>query len=461
MYQNKESAFQILLYGTPGTGKTEYAKSIARSVGRSPRFVMYGAPDISRTGNRFWAVYLSEKIASDNDLLIVDEADDLLGTVNRFYQKETEKANLNTLLDSLKKPVIWIVNDISDIHPSILRRFAYSIMFEPLKTEQKKFLWKNMAKEYAYTISEKEVNKLAEQYNVNTAGIAHAIKISSLIPETSVEERNKTMNTVLMAQNLIINGNVKSDELSKPSGLFNPEFVNTDIPIDRIVNAITHYAKNAEDVCPFDKRSLCIMFYGIPGTGKSETARFLSQINDIGIIQKRYSDLVSKWVGESEKNISKAFKKAEESGKILFIDEADSLFIERTEAKNSWERSMTNEFLSQIESYKGILICCTNLLSHLDSAMFRRFSFKIEFQPVIKEKRVPLYLQYFSRYGELTDNDVDSIKKIESLTPGDLSAVSSSLMFESNVTHSKIIESVIREYRYKEKKGIKSIGFKI
>ncbi len=78
------------------------------------------------------------------------------------------------------------------------------------------------------------------------------------------------------------------------------------------------------------------------------------------------------WVGEGEKNIKRAFAEAESEEAILIIDEADSLLFNRDRAVRSWEISFTNEFLTRMERFRGILICTTNRVEDLDSASLRR-----------------------------------------------------------------------------------------
>ena len=126
-----------------------------------------------------------------------------------------------------------------------------------------------------------------------------------------------------------------------------------------------------------------LLFYGPPGTGKSELARFIANRVDREIICKRISDLQSMWAGAGEKNIKQAFQKAEAEEAVLIIDEADSVLFTRERARHPWEISFTNEFLTQMERYRGILVCTTNRLDDLDPASLRRFNHKIGFDYLI------------------------------------------------------------------------------
>jgi len=118
--------------------------------------------------------------------------------------------------------------------------------------------------------------------------------------------------------------------------------------------------------------------YGAPGTGKTDFARQLAVQLDIGLALYRASDLLSKWVGEAEKNIRAAFEYSEESGSLLVIDEIDTFLFPRNQARQSRELSQVKEFLTSLESYQGLFIGTTNILERLDPAVLRRFHHKVE-----------------------------------------------------------------------------------
>ena len=94
---------------------------------------------------------------------------------------------------------------------------------------------------------------------------------------------------------------------------------------------------------------------------------------------KRASDILGCHVGESEHNVSAMFREAERSDAILFIDEADSFFENRGNAKNHWEVTLVNEFICQMDFFNGMLIAATNYENVLDWAIRRRFQLKLSF----------------------------------------------------------------------------------
>ena len=175
---------------------------------------------------------------------------------------------------------------------------------------------------------------------------------------------------------------------------------------------------------------------------------------------KRASDLISMWVGKTEENIREAFEEAEKDNAVLFIDEADSFFINRQTAARSWEVSQTNELLTQMENYKGILICCTNLLDHLDSAVLRRFAWKIQFQPLTDEGKIRVCSKFFPELA-LDETAKQRLTAIAGLTPGQIKAVWQKHRFipASQIQPGLIIAALENEARY-EKGNSVTIGFR-
>lgn len=155
-------------------------------------------------------------------------------------------------------------------------------------------------------------------------------------------------------------------------------------------------------------------------------------------------------MGETEKNIARAFKESERDKSILFIDEADSLFINRETAVRSWETSQTNEILTWMENFCGVFICATNRLPEIDSAAMRRFHFKVTFKPMKKDQRLRLYRSFFSFIKQpVTKSLAQRVQQIDGLTPGDMKAVRERMKYQSDIRHSEIISALEEEQNYK------------
>jgi len=202
------------------------------------------------------------------------------------------------------------------------------------------------------------------------------------------------------------------------------------------------------------------MFWGLPGTGKTEFAKYIAQATGKQLLVKRMSDLQNMFVGETEKQIAAAFRQARNENAILFLDEADSLFIDRKTSTRSWESSQTNEILTQMENFKGICICCTNLLDHIDEAALRRFSWKVKFLPLTAEGREKLFRKYFQPAGKLSKGVKTGLQNARDLTPGDFKTVWLRQQYrEQPATAVEILAELRKEVSYKRNRTGGPIGF--
>ncbi len=138
------------------------------------------------------------------------------------------------------------------------------------------------------------------------------------------------------------------------------------------------------------------LFYGPPGTGKTLTAMLLGGRNGMDVYRVDLSMIVSKYIGETEKNLAKVFDKAQHHNWILFFDEADALFGQRTETNTSNDRHANQEvayLLQRIEDFPGMVILATNLKENIDEAFFRRFQSALYFPMPDERLRYLLWKQ--------------------------------------------------------------------
>src|SRR5690606_27792777 len=156
--------------------------------------------------------------------------------------------------------------------------------------------------------------------------------------------------------------------------------VETRFEIPRIVQALKARGHGA----------LC--FYGAPGTGKTALGEYIAEHLGRPLIIKQASDLVSKYVGETEQNMAAMFREASDEKAVLLLDEADSFLLDRRGAQRSYEVTEVNEMLQQMERHDGVFICTTNLLDRIDQAALRRFTFKIKFKPLTAPQRERMFV---------------------------------------------------------------------
>lgn len=159
-----------------------------------------------------------------------------------------------------------------------------------------------------------------------------------------------------------------------------------------------------------DVKQYGILLYGVSGSGKSHYAQWLAQELKMPFIKKRCSDLIDKFVGESEKRIRAAFEEAKEKKAVLLFDEADSFLFDRKYADREHEVMSVNEFLTQMEDHPYPFIMTTNLKDKIDKASLRRFVFKIKYDYMKPENINAGIKTYFGKNFKLTDNQIKEFK---------------------------------------------------
>jgi SpoVK/Ycf46/Vps4 family AAA+-type ATPase len=169
---------------------------------------------------------------------------------------------------------------------------------------------------------------------------------------------------------------------------------------------------------------------------------------------------MSKWLGESEKQISHAFRQAQQDKALLLIDEVDGFLQDRRGAERSWEVTMVNEMLTQMESFSGVFIASTNLVEGLEPAALRRFDLKVRFDFLKPEQAWELLLRQCAALGlaEPLPEIRPRIDRLLNLTPGDFAAVARQHRFRPIETAAALITALDAECTLKDG-GRAVIGF--
>ena len=463
----KPGAANILLYGIPGTGKTEFARSIAAASGHTIYQIKH-PEDADQDGGglqnrRVALTAATNSLSPRNSILIVDEADTFLNTLYSLIssgKNSPDKGWLNTFLDNTQHKIIWITNDSRCIEESTMRRFSYSLHFERPNTRRRYELWNDLLKDHPMRehVSDETVRRLSSRYPVTTGGIAGAL---STLGQVSGDEGQsaETVLTDLVARHARAIGIKTGDNMQPIHSAYDASALNTDTNLDQVVSSVRKVSMNAPATAWGGTYGLNLLLWGAPGTGKTAFAQHIAETTGRELLVKRASDILNPFVGMTEKNIAESFAEAFETGSILLIDEADSFLVDRRFAKASWEATQTNELLCQMENFPGMLICCTNLLDRLDHAVLRRFAWKIEFKHLTPAASLKLCRKYFS---EIPDWDHWSeADGVGGLTPGDIMSVwrRAQTVGESFTTARQVIEALAAEIRYKDP-AIQQIGFK-
>jgi transitional endoplasmic reticulum ATPase len=451
----------LLFYGKAGTGKTEFVKSLINSCGKRALFVK--TPDKSvQSEERSTALVAAVNIYTKDDIIVVDEADSLINSSNSFFPSEVDKGWLNEFLDSSRAKIIWISNRTNGVEESHMRRFNYSLFFDSFTCSDREKIWKQILKgrELSHILTDEDIEYYSSEFEVNAAGIASACDTAEqLIKNTdySIEKIKNSIDKVLREHEKVITGNVyKQKKLFSLRSNYDPAFINANTDINSIVEKVSSFSEEMKQNVNIEHGSN-LLLYGIPGTGKTEFTKFLAKRLKRKINYQRASDLLSPFVGVTEQLLERAFNQSARDGSILFIDEADTFFLDRASSQRSWEVSRTNELLSLMENYRGILVCCTNLQGSIDKAALRRFHFKIEFKPLNVKQKVDAFHAFFPNLT-LTKSLEKTVKSLAPLTPGDFKAVSEAHRYSENLNVKKIVEDLQIEVELKNS-GNDVIGF--
>ncbi|MFC5743217.1 ATP-binding protein [Dyella tabacisoli] len=204
-----------------------------------------------------------------------------------------------------------------------------------------------------------------------------------------------------------------------------------------------------------NSRNLCMLFYGPSGTGKTMAASIVANELNLGLYRVDLANVLSKYIGDTEKHLAQLFDQAESMNVVLFFDEAESLFSKRTETHDAHDRYanlQTGYLLQRIETYPGIVILSTNLLTNMDKAFTRRFKFMIEYPfPGVLQRR-QLWHKAFPPGAPLADNvDFELLAEKASLSGGNINNIALRAAFYAAAEHQAVgmdhlLRAVEREY---------------
>ncbi len=212
-------------------------------------------------------------------------------------------------------------------------------------------------------------------------------------------------------------------------------------------------------------QGISVLFSGHPGVGKTMSGTVLARRLGLEIYEVDLSQVVSKWLGETEKNLSDVFDAAEPGHVVLLFNEADSLFGKRTsDVKSSNDRYAnmeTNYLLQRLERFGGLAILTTNLTSAIDQAFKRRFTYDVFFSFPSPEMRAELWRRTLPKTRTATDIDLDAIADTYELSGGFIKVACERAAYVAGAANTQIDEQLLRatiERMYRERGKVSANG---
>jgi SpoVK/Ycf46/Vps4 family AAA+-type ATPase len=426
---------------------------------------------------RLGVYHVTQRLLRSNPqaLVLFDECEDVFPVdVFPMFGMRRKSGSLkgftNRALEQNPVPAIWVTNEIDQMDPAFMRRFTCHLEVpRPTRTVRRRILTKYFAE---LPVDQAFLERMSASDTLTPADIETAARFAAVSGDadpvagrapdgtSGAPSGRRDLSDTLerMLRNRL---SARGDSLALPAMHadttgYRLEYLNADANLEQLAVSLGK------------KPAGTMLLYGPPGTGKTAFGRHLADRIGRPLQIHRASDLISAWVGESEKAIARMFKQARAERAVLLLDEADSYLQDRRKAHHSWEVTQVNEMLTQMEEFDGLFICSTNLADDLDQASFRRFGMKVQFSYLKPEQAWAMFTADLLRRGQALDPTSEetpalwtAIRRLETLTPGDFATVGRKLaILDRAVTPQEYVGLLEDECRTK-KDGDKrkAVGF--
>lgn len=456
--RERRPGVNVLLFGEPGTGKTELARVVAAQVGEPLYEVNVANHDGEPLSgqHRLSSYLLCQRFLArlSRGLVLFDETEDLFPTESfGFFGLKTRSAHdkgfTNRLLEENAVPAIWVTNSIDQIDRAVLRRFDLQIEVRiPPRSVRSGIARRHLTD---LPVGSDFLERLAGCEGVSPADVKAAAKVAALAGAEGPAAVEATLERVIRHR-----AEARGDRLgplARGDGAipYRVEYLNASRDPAKLAEALRNRPRGN------------VLLFGPPGTGKTAYARHLAERLDRPLLVRRASDLLNPYVGMTEKFIAEMFQRAREEGAVLLLDEADGFLRDRRGALRSWEVTQVNELLVGMEQFDGLFVCSTNLVDDLDQAAFRRFVVKVRFDYLRPEQAWAMFEALCAQVGATPDAGLRGrLGRLPNLTPGDFATVHRQIALGGEpASASRIVESLEEECRMKRDGdgGARGIGF--
>jgi len=423
----EEPGVNLLLFGNANLEKKQLLSQIVADSGRTawrmrrfddaPRDVL---PSLTYVA--FQALAAKDRTA----LLVIERPSEVLHTapsefLQTFFGVEFSRDdNLpfdENLLTTNPIPAVWLTSDVGRLPDDTIARFVFHAPLKKADREAQEVTVRERLKKLR--LGKAAVTQIMAMDGVSSAQLESAVKAARLVNVANGAERDKAVVQAIRRSQRALSREL-TDTFKPSVTAYSLQYLNTAgrFTPEQILKSFRRRPKGT------------VLLYGPPGTGKTQFTEYLANQLGLPLVSKSASTLLSKWLGESEKNIASAFEEAAAEDAILFFDEGDSFLRSRERAHHAWEVTQTNELLQKMERFDGIVIVATNLFRDLDAAALRRFTFKIEFCELDQTQRWRMFVAEAGLAGREALLDAATREAWENrllfmrhLTPGDFATV--------------------------------------
>ncbi|MHB9050550.1 MAG: AAA family ATPase [Thiomonas delicata] len=432
------SGANVLLYGPPGTGKTELCRTLAAVLGCELLEVSAADEDGDPIGGeqrlRAWRA-AQRFLARRRALILFDEIEDVFtsqteGDVTGLFALHSpnpgkhRKGWIHRALETNPVPTFWVTNAVGEMDAALIRRFdlVLELPVPPRQVRESIVRARVGALVGAETLAALAASEvLAPAVLTRAAAVLERVQQQTqhqAQQPTGADDAALPYDRALLGlvnQTLRAQGHpaiLEHDPLGLPA-CYDPDLVHADGDLRAMALGIARAGR----------ARLCLA--GPPGTGKTAAARWLADQCELPLQLWRASDLLSRWLGASERLVARAFHDAQADGAVLLIDEIDGLRQDRRGAAQAWEVTLVNELLTQMERFCGVFVATTNRLEGLDPAALRRFDLKLQFRALRPEQAWALLGSHCAALGLGTPEESlrQDLRALASLTPGDFATV--------------------------------------
>ncbi len=418
----------VVLWGPEGSGKRDAVQALADRTGRGLIFYEIPKTDTSEETppDLLWAdlALLRRECVLSGLELIVNGTDSLDPVISRAWDLQPVVSHIERLSQEMQEALVarirtdmlpqagpvYLLMDTEDT-PDHLED-CYYLAMEELRASERIRLWKEVLPESA-GISPEQIESLANTFVLTKGQIrdaaAQALRMTG--PDKAVTE--EPLYEVCYAK--------LGHPLRSHTQRVKSPFVWDDLKMNPVGKAVLRDLINCvryrhivmqewnfEQKLPYGS-GITALFAGPPGTGKTMAAQVIANELHMELYKIDLSQLIDKYVGETEKNIKRVFTEAGRSNSVLFFDEADAIFNKRLEAGNSNDRFAnieTSLLLQCIEEFSGVTLLATNNMTSIDSAFLRRFRFYVQFWEPDEEIRYEIWKSVFPKEAPV-DPEVD------------------------------------------------------